>query len=112
MLAWISNTITTPPAKKAVAIAIVNACGNIGSIPGSYIWRDHWAPNFVNSFGIELAILGLGCVCAFTLRTYLSVLNKRLELDEIEGQRTDGKAASDTGSDTLGVPNKGFRYLI
>jgi hypothetical protein len=42
MLAWISNTIPRPAAKKAAAIAMVNAMGNIGSIPGSYIWRAEY----------------------------------------------------------------------
>lgn len=42
MLAWISTTIPRPAAKKAAAIAIVNAMGNIGSIPGSYIWRAEY----------------------------------------------------------------------
>lgn len=31
MLAWISNTITRSRAKRAAAIGIVNAMGNIGS---------------------------------------------------------------------------------
>lgn len=37
VLAWISNTLPRPPAKRAVAIGLINAMGNIGSIPVTYI---------------------------------------------------------------------------
>ncbi|KAL4875791.1 major facilitator superfamily domain-containing protein [Aspergillus karnatakaensis] len=82
MLAWISSTIPRPPAKRAAAIGIINAMGNIGSIPGSYIFPAKFGPYYVKSFGAELAILAFGCVCAFTLRTYLRYLNKKLEQEE------------------------------
>jgi MFS family permease len=111
MLAWISNTITTPPAKKAVAIALVNACGNIGSIPGSYIWPIEWGPNYVKSFGIEIAILGSACMCAFTLRMYLMAQNRRLEREELEGQRPSEQSQGDTDSAAIEISNKGFRFL-
>ncbi|KAL4933996.1 MFS transporter [Aspergillus undulatus] len=62
MLAWISSTIPRPPAKRAAAIGIVNAMGNIGSIPGSYIFPAKFGPYYVKSFGAELAILGAGCI--------------------------------------------------
>ncbi|KAL4791221.1 major facilitator superfamily domain-containing protein [Aspergillus venezuelensis] len=94
MLAWISSTIPRPPAKRAAAIGIVNAMGNIGSIPGSYIFPSKYGPYYVKSFGAELAILGMGCVCAFTLRAYLSWENKRMEREE----RQEGG-------------ERGFRYL-
>lgn len=83
MLAWISNTITRPRAKKAAAIAIVNAMGNIGSIPGSYIWPSKYGPLYVNSFGAEIAILGFASMSALALRFYLRSLNKKLELEEL-----------------------------
>ncbi|KAL4952629.1 major facilitator superfamily domain-containing protein [Aspergillus filifer] len=82
MLAWISSTIPRPPAKRAAAIGIVNAMGNIGSIPGSYIFPSKYGPYYVKSFGAELAVLGMGCVCAFTLRTYLRYENEKMEREE------------------------------
>jgi MFS family permease len=37
--AWVSSTLPRPPAKRAVAIAYVNACANIGNIVGPYIFK-------------------------------------------------------------------------
>lgn len=34
-LAWVSNSIPRPPAKRAVAIALVNSCCQLGNIAGS-----------------------------------------------------------------------------
>ncbi|KAL1872319.1 hypothetical protein VTK73DRAFT_1550 [Phialemonium thermophilum] len=100
MLAWVSNTIPGPAAKKAAAIAMVNAMGNIGSIPGSYIWPAKYGPLYVKSFGAEIAILGFASVCAFVLRTYLRHLNKKLDAEEgativpLEGTTKNGVPSS------------------
>jgi hypothetical protein len=106
MLAWISNTIAQPPAKKAAAIAMVNAMGNIGSIPGSYIWPVRWGPLYIKSFGTEIAILGFSIVCALVLRFYLIAQNKSLDrLDASVVLDVEKKSNEDAGT------NKGFRYL-
>ena len=34
-LAWISNTITRPPSKRAVALAFINSFAQLGNISGS-----------------------------------------------------------------------------
>lgn len=119
MLAWISNTIVRPASKKAAAIAIVNAMGNIGSIPGSYIWPSKYGPYYVKSFGAELAVFVFAVACAFVLRTYLRHLNKKLDAGEggeVPYEVTDAAAART--ADLEGKPPgavvedaKGFRYL-
>lgn len=108
MLAWISNTIPRPAAKKAAAIAIVNAMGNIGSIPGSYIWPAKYGPLYVKSFGAQIAILGFACVCALALRFYLAAQNRKL--DREEGFSVVG---GEDGEKKGGAPRvgRGFRYL-
>lgn len=108
MLAWISNTIPRPTAKKAAAIAIVNAMGNIGSIPGSYIWPAKYGPLYVKSFGAEIAILGFGCVCALVLRFYLIAQNKKLDREERVEMSTAGDGEK---TDETTEPVKSFRYL-
>ncbi|KFA69896.1 hypothetical protein S40285_07922 [Stachybotrys chlorohalonatus IBT 40285] len=112
MLAWISNTIPHPAAKKAAAIALVNAMGNIGSIPGSYIWPARFGPLYVQSFGAEIGILGLACCSAFTLRMYLKRLNGKLEVQEVEALPTSvaGEPAEKVQDEVL-RNQKGFRYL-
>ncbi|KAK6084682.1 pantothenate transporter liz1 [Seiridium cupressi] len=117
MLAWISNTIVRPASKKAAAIAIVNAMGNIGSIPGSYIWPSKYGPYYVKSFGAELAIFLFAVVCAFTLRTYLKHLNKKLDAGEqvpYEVTETTTERTADLEGKPPGAvveDAKGFRYL-
>ncbi|KAL4750159.1 hypothetical protein BDW72DRAFT_213596 [Aspergillus terricola var. indicus] len=103
MLAWISSTIPQPPAKRAAAIGIINAMGNIGSIPGSYIFPSKYGPLYVKSFGAELAVLGMGCVCALILRTYLRYLNRKMDVDE---EYTEGEGERE--GEGRGKP---FRYL-
>ncbi|CAH0028714.1 unnamed protein product, partial [Clonostachys rhizophaga] len=112
MLAWISNTIPRPAAKKAAAIALVNAMGNIGSIPGSYIWPAKFGPLYVQSFGAEIGILGLACCSAFLLRTHLKRLNKKLEAEEtnMATSAVAGEASNKSPGDEL-RPAKNFRYL-
>ncbi|KAF7552893.1 hypothetical protein G7046_g7272 [Stylonectria norvegica] len=113
MLAWISNTITRPPAKKAAAIAMVNAMGNVGSIPGAYIWPAAYGPLYVKSFGAEIAILGFACVCGLVLRFYLMAQNKKLDREEGEDMTMGAEAdAEKTGNvDEQAVSEKKFRYL-
>lgn len=35
LYAWVSNTFPRPPAKRAVAVALVNAFSQLGNIAGS-----------------------------------------------------------------------------
>lgn len=117
ILAWISNTIVRPASKKAAAIALINAMGNIGSIPGSYIWPSKWGPYYVKSFGTEVALFGFAVTCAFILRTYLRQLNKKLDADDQIPFELTGKTAEQTanleGKATREVIEdaKKFRYL-
>ncbi|KAM0550281.1 hypothetical protein ACHAPJ_008951 [Fusarium lateritium] len=48
---WISSTFPRPPAKRAVAIALINAFSQLGNIAGSYVWNlpSH---GFRKSYGI------------------------------------------------------------
>ncbi|EFW99834.1 major facilitator superfamily transporter [Grosmannia clavigera kw1407] len=110
MLAWISNTIPYPRAKKAAAIAMVNAMGNIGSIPGSYIWPAKYGPLYVKSFGAMIAILGFGCVCALFLRFYLIAQNKKLDRAENMAMTASGDDREKAVSTVVRM-DKSFRYL-
>lgn len=102
VLAWISSTIPRPRAKRAAAIGIINAMGNMGSIPGSYIWASKYGPYYQKPFGVSVAILGSGCVLALSLRQYLAHQNKKLD-------RKD--AASDGGFEVAEASGVKFRYL-
>jgi predicted MFS family arabinose efflux permease len=51
-LAWISSSIPRPPAKRAVALALINAFSQLGNVAGSYVWPKNWGPTYRYSFAI------------------------------------------------------------
>lgn len=63
-LTWTSNTIKWPREKRAVAIATVNALGNLSSVYGSRIWPDFDAPRHAIGFGVTAGFLGTAVVLA------------------------------------------------
>ena len=93
--AWISNTIPRPPAKRAVALALINAFSQLGNIAGSYVWPTMWGPTYRHSYAICIATNGLSIVMCYIFRLHLLSLNKKLEERERE----------------MGQTKKGFRYL-
>ena len=104
VLAWISNTLPRPPAKRAAALAFVNALSNATSIYASYMYIDppgYRIPFIVNCLTAFMALCG-----ATALRFILVRLNKKLER---------GEAVHGIGSGGSGVPGeaaqKGFRFL-
>ncbi|KAJ0342778.1 hypothetical protein KNSL1_010523 [Colletotrichum chrysophilum] len=115
-----ATTTTTAPryvslflmtaAKKAAAIAMVNAMGNIGSIPGSYIWPAKYGPYYVESFGAEIALLGFAAIAALGLRFYLRAQNKKLDREEAMQDSVEAGAKDFVGYDGM-TEVKSFRYL-
>ncbi|SPO06720.1 related to nicotinamide mononucleotide permease [Cephalotrichum gorgonifer] len=81
-LAWISNTLPRPPAKRAAALAFINAVSNCSSIYASYLYGDSMAPRYIAAFAHNCA----GCfvaICAATVLRFMLVrLNKKLEMGE------------------------------
>lgn len=93
--AWISSTFPRPPLKRAVAIAFINAFGQLGNIAGSYIWPTSWGETYRYSYAICIATNGLGIVMILAFRAHLKALNEKAEKEEQE----------------RGLP-KGYRYLL
>ncbi|KAH8805435.1 phthalate transporter [Xylogone sp. PMI_703] len=60
-LSYLSNTISRPMEKRAVAIGIVNALANLSSVYGSYIWPSSSAPRYIPGFSVSIALMA-GCV--------------------------------------------------
>ncbi|KAI4745505.1 MFS transporter [Aureobasidium sp. EXF-12298] len=106
-LAWISNTIPRPPAKRAAALAGINAISNASSIYASYMYPISAGPRYVVAMSVNCATAALAIIMAFTLRTILVRLNKKLDRGEhVEGAVSAGQ----------GIPGeaakKGFRFLL
>ncbi|KAG8419421.1 hypothetical protein J3458_004289 [Metarhizium acridum] len=64
ILSWTSNTVSLPPEKRAIVLALVNAFGNFSSVYGSRIWPKHDSPAFQIGFGVTAGFLGCGMVLA------------------------------------------------
>ena len=75
-LGWISSTIPQPPAKRAAAIALVNAISNASSIPASYMYGTSAAPGYALAFVVCSGASFVAVATATTLRNVLARLNK------------------------------------
>lgn len=111
---WISSSFPRPPAKRAVALAFINAFSQLGNIAGSYVWglSDN---GYRKSYGIVTAMFGITIAGCFGIRLILARLNRRLELAEETGAATHTDAAQQEiieSEDEALRMRKGFRYLI
>ena len=103
ILAWISNTLPRPPAKRAAALAIINACSNCSSIYASYMYPESDGPRYVLAMSVNCATCFLAIVMATVMRFVLVRENKKL--DRIFNTTVAGAAADE------GI-KKGFRYRV
>ncbi|KAL4806840.1 major facilitator superfamily domain-containing protein [Aspergillus unguis] len=110
---WISTSFPRPPAKRAVAIAIINAFSQLGNVAGSYVW-DLSDNGYRKSYGIVTAMFGVTIIGCLGFKLMLEGLNKKIAEAEVAdvtnnaaGQTTGGEADVDA---ELRM-HKGFRYL-
>lgn len=54
ILVWVSNVISWPAEKRAIAQAATNAAGNAASIYGAFLWPKTDAPRYFAGFGATL----------------------------------------------------------
>lgn len=110
---WISSSFPRPPAKRAVALAFINAFSQLGNIAGSYVWnsKDH---GFRNSYGVVLAMFVATIAGCALIRLQLARLNRRLAAAEDDCATLPGAADQDIidSPDEALRMRKGFRYLV
>ncbi|KAI1101699.1 MFS general substrate transporter [Jackrogersella minutella] len=114
---WISSSFPRPPAKRAVALALVNAFSQLGNVAGSYVWnlKDN---GYRKSYGIVTAMFGITILGSLAFRAILSNLNRKLEEGETAWETQPDVAAHTAEMDHLDSPDealrmqKGFRYLV
>jgi hypothetical protein len=114
---WISSSFPRPPAKRAVAIAMINAFSQLGNIAGSYVWRLP-QNGYRGSYGIVTAMFGVTIVGCYVFKRILMGLNDKLEAGERAWETTDESAAKTQRAEHLEsrdealAMKKGFRYLV
>ncbi|KAF2267785.1 MFS general substrate transporter [Lojkania enalia] len=113
---WISSSFPRPPAKRAVAIAMINAFSQLGNIAGSYVWNmsDN---GFRKSYGVVLAMFGATVLGCYIFKVILQNLNKKLEAGEIAFDIRDDVAEQTAKTEGVSVEEaqqlpRGFRYLV
>ncbi|KAF2673693.1 retrograde regulation protein 2 [Microthyrium microscopicum] len=104
-LAWISNSIPRPPAKRAAALALINAVSNASSIWASYLYPQSASPRYVMAFAVNCGTVGVAIIGAAVLRVMLMRLNRKLD----RGNLVEG-AVQAAGSEA--AIQKGFRFLL
>nr|XP_018259832.1 MFS transporter [Kwoniella dejecticola CBS 10117]OBR81990.1 MFS transporter [Kwoniella dejecticola CBS 10117] len=117
MYTWMSSSFPRPPAKRAVALAFMNALSQTGNIAGSYVWPAKYGPSYVRSYGVVLAMFVATILLNIWFRSILVAANRRLA----EGERAFGEH-SDTAEQAAKLESttvrdakqmqKGFRFLI
>ncbi|KAI6090565.1 major facilitator superfamily domain-containing protein [Hypoxylon rubiginosum] len=103
-LAWISNTLPRPPAKRAAALAFINAVSNASSIYASYMYEDRMAPRYVIAMSVNCGTIFLSMIAATVLRFMLVRLNKKLD----RGDFVEGAINAIPGEAT----QHGFRFKV
>ncbi|KAF1994698.1 MFS general substrate transporter [Amniculicola lignicola CBS 123094] len=113
---WISSSFPRPPAKRAVAIAMINAFSQLGNIAGSYVWNLP-ANGYRRSYGIVTSMFGLTIMGCFIFRVILTRLNKKIEEGEqawaVQDDVVEKTAELNGVSVEKGIElQRGFRYLV
>jgi hypothetical protein len=121
LYSWIASSIPRPTAKRATAIAFINAVGNSSSIWTSFLYSSSDAPYYRRAFGTCIGLQIGAAACGLALRWVLTQENKRLERLEnedtelSEADRTKlQRTAKQEGVDlaTARALQTNFRYLI
>ena len=117
-LAWISNSLPRPPAKRASALALINAVSNATQIYSSFLYLSSMSPRYVAAFAYNSATIVVAIACAFALRFMLKRLNAQLDRGvDVAGLQSAGYAAptATTGGEaalpTAEARKRGFRFL-
>lgn len=106
-LGWISNTIPRPPAKRAAALAAINAVSNTSQIYASYMYPESAGPRYIVAMSVNCVTTFVAICMATLLRFVLVGLNKKLDRGEpVEGAVAVGEGVPGEAS------RRGFRFLL
>jgi hypothetical protein len=93
-----------PPAKRAAALAFINAISNSASIYASYLYPNSSKPRFTGAFIHNLVMAVVAIVACGVLRIILGRLNKKLDA----GERVEGAINAAPGE----AAEHGFRFRL
>ena len=103
-LAWISNTLPRPPAKRAAALAFINAISNCSSIYASYMYPTWAGPQYTIAFTVNCITSVIAILASTVLWWILRGLNRKLA----RGEHVEGAINAVPGVAT----EHGFRFKL
>jgi len=106
--AWTINNLANAE-KRAMGIAFMICIGNLGGLPGSFIFLSSESPRYPTGFGTSLAFAAAGIVSALTLEFCYHSHNKKYENVTEEEIR---EKYSDEELDKLGNKSPLFKYAL
>jgi len=116
-LGYISNVLPRPPAKRAAALAGINAMSNICQIYSPFFYPTNAGPHYILAMSINTGTSCLSIISATILRFMLMRANKLLDQGVIIGN--DGKMTTQAhvrDVEENGLPaeavDRGFRFLL
>ncbi|CAK7226211.1 hypothetical protein SEUCBS140593_006164 [Sporothrix eucalyptigena] len=113
-LGYISNILPRPVAKRAAALALINALSNVCQIYSPYLYPSSAAPRYTTAFSVNIAMSAMTIIVATVLRFYLRSLNRKL--DRLEGTSIDASAQAEASREEHGLPGvaveRGFRFQL
>lgn len=104
-LAWISNSLPRPAAKRAAALAFINAVSNCSSIYASFMYeqpKGDGQPDLRLPLGVDCGTAVLAIGMAWVMKGWLRRLNERLD----RGEHVEGAVNAVPGQEN------GFRFLL
>ncbi|KMU81012.1 phthalate transporter [Coccidioides immitis RMSCC 3703] len=106
--AWTVNNLAGAR-KRAMGIAYMISIGNLGGIPGSFIYIEKEKPKYPTGFGSSFAFACAGIVATITLELAYIRINRRkakMTLEEIHGKYTDEELQR------MGDRSPLFKYML
>ena len=106
--AWTINNLANAE-KRAMGIAFMICIGNLGGLPGSFIFLQRESPQYPTGFGTSLAFAAAGIVSALSLEYFYWSHNKNYENiteEEVKEKYTDEEL------DKLGNKSPLFKYTL
>jgi len=95
VMAWASKTIDLPAEKRAIAIAMINAVGNLSSVYGSQIWPTKEAPRYTTGWGVTAGFLGGGALVAALIPVAIKLMpNKPTKAEQALLDDAEARAAA------------------
>ncbi|KAJ9104363.1 hypothetical protein QFC19_004005 [Naganishia cerealis] len=110
MYTMMSSSFHSPPAKRAVAIALLNAVSQLGNIAGSYVWDKSFGPSYRNAYAIVLSCFVVGIALNVWFRQILAKENARYE--EAERAWEENYSGIEYNPEEVNAAPRGFRHLL